>query len=91
MPEVVDALHAAGDATDASAGFAGDGGDGVSPAVVEQVLRASAARQQGLTWVTKHVDKVEVADGAATGLVVDGKTLPADIVRRRDRSRQPPG
>jgi 2-polyprenyl-6-methoxyphenol hydroxylase-like FAD-dependent oxidoreductase len=49
-------------------------------AVVERVLRAAAAQQDGLTWLTGHVDRVTVEDGVARGLVVDGSLLSADLV-----------
>jgi 2-polyprenyl-6-methoxyphenol hydroxylase-like FAD-dependent oxidoreductase len=48
--------------------------------VVERVLRECARRQDGLQWRTGHVDRLETVDGGATGAVVDGERLPADLV-----------
>jgi 2-polyprenyl-6-methoxyphenol hydroxylase-like FAD-dependent oxidoreductase len=48
--------------------------------VFERVVRPCAADQPGLRWLTGHVDRVEVSDGRATGVVVDGEHLPADLV-----------
>jgi 2-polyprenyl-6-methoxyphenol hydroxylase-like FAD-dependent oxidoreductase len=48
--------------------------------VVEQVLRETALGEQGLAWLTGHVDDVVVARGAVLGLVVDGVRHHADIV-----------
>jgi len=46
----------------------------------ETALRAAAAEQDGLTLVRGHVDAVRAEDGRATGVVVDGSPVPADLV-----------
>ncbi|MEJ8277905.1 NAD(P)/FAD-dependent oxidoreductase [Pseudonocardia spirodelae] len=46
----------------------------------ERALRPVAARVPGLTLRCGHVDRVAVTGGRAHGLVVDGETLPADLV-----------
>lgn len=48
--------------------------------VVERVLRRAAHAESGLTWRTGHVDKLLVEDDAASGVVVDGRPLLADMV-----------
>lgn len=48
--------------------------------VLEPGLRAAARSQPGLRWVTGHVDDVVLDDGAATGLAVAGRTIPAEVV-----------
>ena len=48
--------------------------------VLESELRAAAHRQPGLEWRTGHVDDVLVSSGVATGLVVDGGPIEADVV-----------
>lgn len=49
-------------------------------ATFERALRATAFRQPGLELLHGHVDAVRQAGGRATGLVVDGAELPADLV-----------
>ena len=46
----------------------------------ERALRVAAARQPGLSLVRGHVDAVRTADGRASGLLVDGAEVPADLV-----------
>ncbi|MFC8503238.1 NAD(P)/FAD-dependent oxidoreductase [Pedococcus sp. NPDC057267] len=49
-------------------------------ATFERALRSVAAREPGLDIRCGHVDGVVAAEGRATGLVVDGLTLPCDLV-----------
>jgi 2-polyprenyl-6-methoxyphenol hydroxylase-like FAD-dependent oxidoreductase len=84
MPEVKSALIAAG-AEDTV--LPAEGG---RPATVvgmqcrrstfERVLRAAAETEPGVTLLTGHVDEVLRDRGRATGLRVDGRDLPADLV-----------
>jgi 2-polyprenyl-6-methoxyphenol hydroxylase-like FAD-dependent oxidoreductase len=84
MPEVKDALIAAG-AVDIV--LSDDGG---RPEMVvgmqcrrstfERVLRAAAATEPGVTLLAGHVDEVLRDHGRATGLRVDGRELPAELV-----------
>jgi flavin-dependent dehydrogenase len=46
----------------------------------ERAIRAAAAAEPGLTLRAGHVDSVLTAAGQVTGLVVDGRTVAADIV-----------
>ena len=46
----------------------------------ERALRSVAVREPGLDVRRGHVDGVATTDGRATGLVVDGATLPCDLV-----------
>jgi 2-polyprenyl-6-methoxyphenol hydroxylase-like FAD-dependent oxidoreductase len=46
----------------------------------ERALRTTAPQVPGLTLVQGHVDGVRTERGRATGLVVDGRTLDADLV-----------
>jgi len=46
----------------------------------ERALRETAARQPGLTLVQGHVQGVAARAGRATGIVVDGSELEADLV-----------
>jgi 2-polyprenyl-6-methoxyphenol hydroxylase-like FAD-dependent oxidoreductase len=48
--------------------------------VFEQVLRASAKRQRGVTLMTGHVDALLQERGHATGVTVDGRTLAGGVV-----------
>lgn len=80
MPDVLDALVAAGARLEHPPGMPEMQMMACRRPVVERVLRSCARQQDGLTWVTGHVDRVEVTDGVATGLVVDGKSMPADFV-----------
>jgi 2-polyprenyl-6-methoxyphenol hydroxylase-like FAD-dependent oxidoreductase len=49
-------------------------------AVFERVLRNHAATQPGVMLRCGHVDRIEQQRGRAVGAVVDGRTLPADVV-----------
>jgi 2-polyprenyl-6-methoxyphenol hydroxylase-like FAD-dependent oxidoreductase len=48
--------------------------------VFERVLRAAAAREQGLTLRVGHVDDLTADRGHVTGVRVDGGSLDADLV-----------
>jgi 2-polyprenyl-6-methoxyphenol hydroxylase-like FAD-dependent oxidoreductase len=79
MPDILDALTGAGATivTDA------DGGAAAllcRRIVFERVLRAQAARQPGLTFVTGHVDRVRQERGRAVGVEVQGRALDAELV-----------
>ncbi len=80
MPDVVDALHGAGAQRMHPPGMPHLEAMACRRPVVERVLRACVAREEGLAWVTGHVDAVIVNDGAATGLSVDGLSHTADVV-----------
>lgn len=80
MPNVVDALFAAGSQPMSPPGLAEMEAMACRRPVVERTLRECVAREPGITWLTGHVDGIVVDDGVATGLVVDGATLTADIV-----------
>jgi 2-polyprenyl-6-methoxyphenol hydroxylase-like FAD-dependent oxidoreductase len=84
MPEVLDALLAAGAET-----VVLPAEDGRPERVVglhcrrmtfERVLRAAAESQPGVTLALGHADDVLRAGGRAAGLRVDGRDLPADLV-----------
>ncbi|MCY1143048.1 FAD-dependent oxidoreductase [Actinoplanes sp. Pm04-4] len=84
MPEVLDALTAAGAELVV---FQGGNGLPAPPpglrcrrAVFERVLRAFAEREPGVDLVRGHVDDVLRAGGRAAGLRVDGRELPAELV-----------
>lgn len=84
MPEVIDDLLAAGAALIVLPA------EGPRPELVvgmrcrratfERVLRAAAVAQPGVTIACGHVDDVLRARGRATGLLVDGAELRADLV-----------
>jgi 2-polyprenyl-6-methoxyphenol hydroxylase-like FAD-dependent oxidoreductase len=80
MPDVVDALFAAGAQRMHPPGMPEMEAMACRRPVVEQTLRECAAREPGLTWLTAHVDDICVVDGVATGLVVDGHEHRADLV-----------
>ncbi len=80
MPDVYDALHDAGALLMHPPGLPQMEAMACRRPVVERVLRACAARQPGLTWVTGHVDDILVENGVATGLVVDAAPSRSDIV-----------
>lgn len=80
MPDVVDALFAAGAQRMSPPGMAEMEAMACRRPVVERVLRECARREPGLTWLTGHVDAIAIQDGVATGLSVDGKHLPAYLV-----------
>ncbi|GAA3811138.1 FAD-dependent oxidoreductase [Nocardioides panacisoli] len=80
MPDVLDALLTAGARLEQLPGVPGIEALACRRPVLERVLRRCAADQLGLSWWTGHVDRVEVAGGRATGIVVDGDLLPADLV-----------
>lgn len=46
----------------------------------ERALWEATSRERGITRITGHVDRIEVIDGAATGAVVDGARVGADLV-----------
>ena len=46
----------------------------------EGAVRATSMAQDGLTLTCGHVDAVSAEDGVATGVVVDGHPVPADLV-----------
>lgn len=48
--------------------------------VFETAIREAVAAEPGVTMATGHVERVVVTDGRASGVVVDGALLPADIV-----------
>lgn len=79
MPGVVEDLHAAGAKRMHPPGMPEMEALAARRTVVERVLREYAAQQEGLVWRTGHVDGIAVTDGVATGLVVDGDTLVADV------------
>jgi 2-polyprenyl-6-methoxyphenol hydroxylase-like FAD-dependent oxidoreductase len=80
MPDVLDALVAAGGRLVGLPGMPGIEMLSCRRPIVERVLRACATREDRLTWVTGHADELEITDGRATGLVVDGTRLAADLV-----------
>lgn len=80
MPEVVDALHAAGARRLRPPGMPDIEAMACRRSVVERTLRAAALHEPGLTWITGHIDDVVVCGGTATGFVVDGTAHQADIV-----------
>jgi 2-polyprenyl-6-methoxyphenol hydroxylase-like FAD-dependent oxidoreductase len=80
MPDVVDALFAAGAQRMHPPGMPEMEAMACRRPVVEQTLRECAAREPGLTWLTGHADRIMLVDGAATGLVVDGHEHDADLV-----------
>jgi 2-polyprenyl-6-methoxyphenol hydroxylase-like FAD-dependent oxidoreductase len=80
MPGLVEALHEAGANALHPPGLPEMEGLASRRPVVERVLREYAAQQPDLTWRTGHVDAVEVTDGVATGLVVDGTHVDGDLV-----------
>lgn len=80
MPNVLDALLAAGARLEQLPGMPGIEALACRRPVFERVLRECARQQPGLCWRTGHVDRVEVSAGRATGVVVDGDHLPAGLV-----------
>jgi 2-polyprenyl-6-methoxyphenol hydroxylase-like FAD-dependent oxidoreductase len=80
MPDVVDALFAAGARRMSPPGLAEIEAMACRRSVVERTLRWCAAREPGLDWRTGHVDDITIVDGVATGLLVDGDHVPADLV-----------
>ena len=80
MPDVVDALFAAGARRMSPPGLAEIEAMACRRSVVERTLRWCAAREPGLDWRTGHVDDITIVDGVATGLLVDGDHEPADLV-----------
>lgn len=83
-PDVLDALLAAGASRTTVPGPPGASelvvGLRCRRLVVERLLRAAAAATPGVRLCTGHVDRVEVQDGRAVGLRVDGGLLDADLV-----------
>jgi 2-polyprenyl-6-methoxyphenol hydroxylase-like FAD-dependent oxidoreductase len=84
MPEVKDALIAAG-AVDSVLPAEGERAEMVvgmqcRRSTFERALRAAAATEPGVTLLAGHADEVLRDRGRATGLRVDGRELPADLV-----------
>lgn len=83
-PEVLDTLLAAGATRTTVPGPPGTGEQVVGlrcrRLVLERALRAAADATPGVALRTGHVDRVEVDDGRAVGLRVDGGLLDADLV-----------
>jgi 2-polyprenyl-6-methoxyphenol hydroxylase-like FAD-dependent oxidoreductase len=80
MPDVAEALFAAGAQRMHPPGLPEVEAMACRRSVVERTLRACAAQEDGLTWLTGHVDDIALNHGVATGLVVDGTTIPGDLV-----------
>ncbi|WP_250030981.1 FAD-dependent oxidoreductase [Paractinoplanes maris] len=84
MPEMLDALTAAGVEQIRFPGADGQPARAVGlrcrRAVFERVLRAFAVDEPGVALVRGHVDDVAQAGGRATGLIVDGHELAAELV-----------
>lgn len=80
MPEVLEALLDAGARLETLPGMAGIEALACRRPVLERVLRRCAAEQPGLCWRTGHVDRIDVSDGRATGVTVDGEPLIGDLV-----------
>ena len=84
MPEVLDALTAAGAELVVLQGGngrpAGAAGLRCRRAVFERVLRRFAEREPGVELVRGHIDDVLRAGGRAAGLAVDGRELAAELV-----------
>jgi 2-polyprenyl-6-methoxyphenol hydroxylase-like FAD-dependent oxidoreductase len=49
-------------------------------ATFERTLRKFASAHQGITLMCGHVDRIERDSGLIVGIVVDGRTLPAELV-----------
>jgi len=81
MPEVYDALVEAGVGVTPMEGMQ-DEMTGIASrrSTFEYVLRAAAEREPGVAIHVGHADRITVENGQATGVVVDGRRLDADIV-----------
>ncbi|WP_250005395.1 FAD-dependent monooxygenase [Actinoplanes sp. M2I2] len=84
MPEMLDALTRAGVEQISFPGSDAAPGRGAGlrcrRAVFDRVLRDFAEREPGVTLARGHVDDVARAGERATGLVVDGRELTAELV-----------
>lgn len=80
LPDVVEALLAAGARLEDLPGIPGIQALGCRRPVVERILRECARQQSGLRWVTGHVDRVRVDGSRVAGVDVDGSPLDADLV-----------
>lgn len=80
VPDLVDTLVAGGAGLEHPPGIPEMQALSCRRPVVELAMRAAAARTERLTWRTGHVDRIEVTDGVATGLVVDGELVTAGVV-----------
>jgi 2-polyprenyl-6-methoxyphenol hydroxylase-like FAD-dependent oxidoreductase len=80
MPEVLEDLLGAGARLEQLPGMPGIEALACRRPVLERVLRRCADEQAGLSWRTGHVDRLAVVDGQATGVVVDGEYVQADLV-----------
>lgn len=80
MPEVLQALLHAGARLEPLPGIPQIEALACRRPVLERVMRECARDEERLSWQTGHVDRVEVVEGRATGLVVDGELQNADVV-----------
>ena len=46
----------------------------------ESAIRAAVAAEPGVTLTTGHVERIEIVDGRAAGVVADGELIAADLV-----------
>jgi 2-polyprenyl-6-methoxyphenol hydroxylase-like FAD-dependent oxidoreductase len=81
VPEVVDSLVAAGAMlTPVSPVLPEFVGFRVRRLTFERVLRAAAAAEAGVSFVTGHAERVQTDGSRASGVVVDSRTIHADLV-----------
>jgi 2-polyprenyl-6-methoxyphenol hydroxylase-like FAD-dependent oxidoreductase len=80
MPDVLDALLDAGARLEQLPGMPGIEALACRRPLLERVLRRCARQEPGLRWRTGHVDRVDLTDGHATGVTVDGEQVYADAV-----------
>ena len=81
LPEVADSVLAAGALlTPVNPTTPDIAGMRMRRVVFERVLRAAAAQTKGVTMVVGHADEVAIDAGRASGVVVDGTVVDADLV-----------